>query len=435
MEHRPILILGGGITALAASHYLEKAGCSDYLILERHLNLGGLCRSVTKNGFVWDYTGHVLWRMDPETRQFYEDVLGNNLTWVERKAAVYTHGQFVPYPFQTHLKNLPPEIVYECLSGFLNRERHLRGVDFESWSLSMFGDGIHRNFMVPFNEKLFGVPLREMTWDWCQDVPVPTIDQILRGAILGETFTLKGNAKFGYPKVGGMQAMVDELAKKVPAKNVMTGRTVSKIDIENRVVTHVDYAGNENQIHYDKLITTIPFRKLLKVVTPQDGKLRDFAFRLKSNNVACVMLGFEKPLSDLHWLYVPEREFSFYRVGFTNNLVESVAPFNCGSLTAEITIPDGVTMSSNDFVKSTLEGLKAMGLWHGDRENPVAAMHVEFISPAYVIYDLNRRAIPKMIDELNSINVFPAGRFGRWEYSSVSDNVTDARHTVKAVLK
>lgn len=433
MGENTVVILGGGITALATAIYLDRAGIRDYVILERGLEPGGLCRSVFKDGFVWDYTGHVLWRADPETRQFFDDVMGDNQVSVARKAAVWTHGKMVPYPFQAHLKYLPPEVAYECLHGFLHRDRYLKGVDFESWSLAMFGEGIHKHFMLPFNEKLFTLPLREMTSDWCQDVPVPTLEQILRGTIIGETFALKGNSNFIYPKVGGMQSLVDELVRRVGPERIMTGRKVCEIDVEKKVVTHVDFAGNKNQISYKQVVSTIPFRQFLKYFVPQDGKLREFSQQLRTNNVACVMVGFERPLTDLHWLYVPERKYAFYRVGFTNNLTESVAPQGCGSITSEITITSEMNPTTEELLSATLSGLKDIGLW--DESNKVLTSHVEYLAPAYVLYDLARKAVPKLIDGFKEVDVHCVGRFGGWHYTAVSDNIREARLTAKDIVR
>lgn len=433
MEKKTVVLAGSGITSLACAYYLKQAGMEDFVILERFLEPGGLCRSIQKDGFTFDYTGHVLWRMDAETRKFYEHMLENNLVWVDRKAAVYTHDRFIPYPFQTHLKNLPPDVLYECLYGFFNRDRHLRGVDFESWSLNMFGDGIHKHFMVPFNEKLFGVSMREMTWDWCTDIPSPTTEQILKGAILGETFTQKGNALFGYPKEGGMQALVDAVIKFIGPEKIMTGRTVCRVDPEKKEITHKDFAGNENTIQYDHLVSTITLQKLLFVLSPPNEQLMQFGRNLRCNSVACVMMGFEKPLSDLHWLYVPEKKFPFYRIGFTNNLTPSVAPAGCGSITAEISIPKDATISGDDYVKATLAGLREMGLLKSD--NHLTTVHVEYISPAYVQFDLVRKNVPAVLDMLKKMDVHSVGRFGSWGYQSVSDGVAEARVTAKAILR
>lgn len=433
---KKVVILGGGITALASAYYLEKAGFHDYVILERHGAVGGLCRSIMRDGFTFDYTGHVLWRMDPETLKFYEDLLGDNLGWRERKAAVWTHDSLVPYPFQSHLKNLPDEIKYECLSGFLNRGRYLKGVDFESWSLSMFGDGIHKHFMVPFNEKLFGVPMREMTNEWCADVPVPTVDQILRGAILGETFQQKGNAKFAYPKVGGMQSLVDAAVSRIPKENIMTGRDVCEVNVEKKTVTHRDWSGNKNEISYEYLISTITLQKLLMITRPQDGALTKTAINLKSNSVACVMLGFARRITDMHWLYAPESKYSFYRLTFPSNSSDNMTPHGMSSVMAEITIPKGASLSSDDFVRSTLAGMRDMRLIGDEGSNPVETMHVEYIAPAYVIFDLYRsKTVPQYLEGLSKMGVWSTGRYGSWGYTSVSENIAQGRTAVKSYLR
>ncbi len=58
--HVKTLILGGGLTGLSTAYHLEKSGQSDYLVLEKEHTPGGLCRSIFKKGFTFDFSGHLL---------------------------------------------------------------------------------------------------------------------------------------------------------------------------------------------------------------------------------------------------------------------------------------------------------------------------------------------------------------------------------------
>ena len=48
------LMIGAGISNLTFANYVKK----DYLIAEKENEVGGYCRTIRKNGYVWDYAGH-----------------------------------------------------------------------------------------------------------------------------------------------------------------------------------------------------------------------------------------------------------------------------------------------------------------------------------------------------------------------------------------
>ena len=54
------LILGGGLTGLSTAYHLEQCGQTDYLVVEKNPFFGGLCASQIRQGFTFDYAGHLL---------------------------------------------------------------------------------------------------------------------------------------------------------------------------------------------------------------------------------------------------------------------------------------------------------------------------------------------------------------------------------------
>ena len=48
------LLIGAGISNLTFANYVKD----DYLIAEKENEVGGYCRTISRNGFVWDYAGH-----------------------------------------------------------------------------------------------------------------------------------------------------------------------------------------------------------------------------------------------------------------------------------------------------------------------------------------------------------------------------------------
>ena len=75
MENRTNVILGAGLAGISAAYHLTKG----YEIFEKESSIGGLCRSVTKDGFTFDYGPHILFPEDIYSRQLIKSLLKNNL--------------------------------------------------------------------------------------------------------------------------------------------------------------------------------------------------------------------------------------------------------------------------------------------------------------------------------------------------------------------
>mgnify|MGYP001430286085 CR=1 FL=1 len=62
------LIIGAGVSGLATANFLPPG--AQWEILEREAEPGGYCRTVQKDGFVWDYSGHFFHFRHPEVEAF-----------------------------------------------------------------------------------------------------------------------------------------------------------------------------------------------------------------------------------------------------------------------------------------------------------------------------------------------------------------------------
>jgi protoporphyrinogen oxidase len=177
-----IVILGAGIAGLSAAFHLKG---KEYEIFEREGEVGGLCRSASQDGFTFDYTGHLLHISQPYTQKLLNDLLPDLLIRHRRKSGIYFKGSYVPFPFQANLWALPKEIARECLIEFIRAfcEETKGGDDFLNWIYQSFGPGIAKYFMIPYNEKLWRVPLDEISLEWVERfVPCPTLDEVVDGA-------------------------------------------------------------------------------------------------------------------------------------------------------------------------------------------------------------------------------------------------------------
>src|SRR5260221_9395978 len=82
--------------------------------------------------------------------------------------------------------------------------------NFEEFIYKVWGAGIARHFAIPYNRKLWSVPLTEMETSWLGGrVPIPDLEEMIEGALKPAPKPMGPNARFGYPLRGGFQALMD----------------------------------------------------------------------------------------------------------------------------------------------------------------------------------------------------------------------------------
>ena len=61
------LIIGAGISGLT---YAAALSHDDYLVIEKENQIGGYCKTIYKDDYVWDYSGHFFHFQRPNIRDF-----------------------------------------------------------------------------------------------------------------------------------------------------------------------------------------------------------------------------------------------------------------------------------------------------------------------------------------------------------------------------
>src|SRR3989441_320995 len=414
----PVVILGAGLTGLSAAYHLDAPS----VVIEREAEVGGLARTHIENGFTFDCTGHLLHLKDPRVVALVDAILPDAFSRHERRALIFSKGVYTPYPFQANLHGLPPEVVQECVSGFVEAlvrraaegEPDLSRLTFGDWTARAFGAGIARHFLVPYNTKLWRTDLDEIECGWVSwSIPRPTLKEVLDGAFGTTVRGLGYNPTFLYPRRGGIGVLPEALARR--GAEVRLNETVTAVDAAGRAV-HL--AGGRG-VRYDSLVSTIPLDRLLAITRGLPAGLPEIGGRLRAVRVLNISLGVDREgISGAHWIYFPEPAYSFYRVGFPSNLSAALAPRGCSSLYVERSLLRDEPFDADEAIATTVEDLRRAGiLWRGDR---LIYRRLSVLDPAYVIYDRFRADnLPRVHEALNAAGIHSAGRFGAWEYSSM----------------
>lgn len=428
------VILGAGISGLSAAYALQQISPGSYSLYEQAPAVGGLCRTQKIDGYQFDAVSHVLHFRSEETKSLVQNIVGEELVRQERSAWIYFQRSYVPYPFQTHLNALPSGAKIDCLSGYLKTwAKRTFGsahepANFDEWVEQNFGGGIARQFMRPYNRKLWGVEPTRLSLDWIKPfVPQTQLRQVISNVLSSRNHHEVGyNPWFFYPARGGIQTVCEAFHSRLT--DVYLNQEAAEIDLDNRAVLF--HSGG--RVSYDRLISTIPLPSLVQrakgIPEPVKQEVSGLRWTSLLNLTYCLRRPLPRPF---HWVYFPEDEFPFFRLVFPSNISAGLAPPGTGLIAAEISNPKpGEEEGLEQQVRSCLLKL-------GWIEKPADIVRVarNFFPYAYPVHDLERRdRVRRLLHYLQTRGIWSIGRFGAWHYSSMDDAITEAFHIVPAIL-
>ncbi|SLM46403.1 putative Amine oxidase [Nitrospira japonica] len=421
-----IVIVGAGLAGLSTAYHLSGL---PYRIYEREQDVGGLCRSYRKDGFTFDYTGHLLHFRQAEIKALVERLLAGRLQQHGRKSFIYSHQTYTEYPFQVNTFGLPPEVIRECLMGFIaTLTQPVASIapkdrSFKQWILDNLGDGMAKHFMVPFNEKLWQVSLDELTSDWVSWlVPKPELKDVINGALGIKDKAFGYNPSFLYPANDGIRVLPESFLSGID----QVERDCELIEVDTkrrRALFHDRRRGESRTEHYESLVSTIPVPELVRRCPDFPQRLKEAAAGLRWVSVYNVNLGVSREqVSDKHWIYFPESGYPFYRVGFPMSFSPSLGRSGCSSMYVEISHRPAEQRAPEQLIEQARSGLEQAGILRPDDDLVVA--DVKDLRYAYVYFDRHRaKAIPAILAELERRGIHSIGRYGRWEHTSMEDAI------------
>lgn len=421
-----ILIVGAGLAGLSTAYHLSE---TSYRLYEREMEVGGLCRSYRKDGFTFDYTGHLLHFRQPQIKALVERLLAGKLQKHTRKSFIYSHRTYTEYPFQVNTHGLPPEVVRDCLMGFIatlttpaaavpSNDR-----SFKQWILDNLGEGMARHFMVPFNEKLWQVPLDELTSDWVSWlVPKPELKDVISGALGIKDKAFGYNPSFQYPATDGIRVLPESFLPGITGLH--QGWELMEVETKRRRAVFKHRASGDTRTeHYESLVSTIPVPELMRRCPDMPTHLKEGAEGLRWVSVYNLNMAVgREQVSDKHWLYFPEPEYPFYRIGFPMNFSPALGRSGCSSMYVEMSHRPSEQHSHEELLSRARSGMERAGILRSEDEIVVA--DVKDLRYAYVYFDRHRaRALPTMLAELERRGIYSIGRYGAWEHTSMEDAI------------
>jgi UDP-galactopyranose mutase len=435
------VVVGAGPTGLSAAYHLGE----DSILIEQNTRVGGWCRSIESEGFTFDFAGHIMFSNDAYVHQLYEMLLGENVHWQDREAWIYSKNVYTRYPFQGALYGLPPDVIKECIVGAIEARNGQSAAptacdtavkdccadgileasaemtpyngaprNFEEFIYKVWGRGIAKHFAIPYNRKLWAVPLTEMETSWLGGrVPLPNLEEMIEGALSPSPKPMGPNARFGYPLRGGFQQLMDGWLPHLKGELRMSTR-VTKVSPSRHQLTLND--GSE--IQYGHLVSTMPLPVLVRQIgEAAPGEIREAAASLQHVSVRCVHIGVGREnLTDKHWIYYPE-ETVFHRIFVQGNASPYCNPTGGFGLTCEITYSPHKPLPAEgeELIRRCIADCVKVGIIRAD--DPILTAVQVDMPFAYVVYNHGRgAAVAKIREWLEEFDIVLAGRYSEWEY-------------------
>jgi len=386
-----ILIIGGGVTGMAA------AIASGGTILEAGDRLGGLAVCDVRDGYVLGYSGHWLFGGSHVGRALIRSLV--LCREAEKETYVWYMGKYVPAPIQSNVGILEnASRIYSEIATKSNVEAR----NFAHFLHMAYGDTLYRTFFWPFNDKYTCGMMHEVEPMHSRNA-IPTLESLLRGRQVS-TY----NDKFMYA-VGGIQQLVDEMSRR--CDSVILGSRVSRIDVGRHTVTTRDSVEHG----YDKLISTIPLNRLLAMCGTHVQELPYLHGVVV--NVGCQYVNFPG-----QWMYVPNSDIGFHRIGNYTAVDKTLAPpgKHLVYLDANAHKDDvGAVMANAGKLVSDAVGagfIDGVEDWYDAREIPVA-------------YTFTRQGqkgeIAGHLEQLSASGVYSIGGYGRWSYQGMMADIEE----------
>src|SRR5437588_2431438 len=165
-----VCVIGAGPAGLTAAYLLTKAGVRTSVIERDPRYVGGISRTETYKGFLFDIGGHRFFSKSKEVVDLWNEILPDDFIERPRLSRIYYNGRFFSYPLKAFeaLNNLGYLESALCVLSYLHKQvfPHENPETFHQWIANQFGERLFSIFFKTYTEKVWGMSCDEISADW-----------------------------------------------------------------------------------------------------------------------------------------------------------------------------------------------------------------------------------------------------------------------------
>lgn len=452
-----VAVIGAGPAGLTAAYQLTKLGYSVTVIERDPTYVGGISRTVEKDGFRFDIGGHRFFSKSQEVVDLWNELLPDDFIERPRMSRIYYEGKFYSYPLRAFeaLRNLGIWRSTMCMASYARWKMrpHKEVKSFEQWVVNQFGHKLYSIFFKTYTEKVWGMPCGEMSADWAAQrikglsLGGAVLDGIKRSLGLNKRrndgMAVKSLLEtFRYPRQGpGMMwdAARDRVVEGGNRVEMATAlHQLSHDPVTGRWRVAVQRDGEIMTLNAGHVISSAPMRELAGRIHPLPETL-PLALDLRYRDFLTVALMIKADdLFPDNWIYVHDPRVKVGRVQNFRSWSPEMVPdptLACVGLEYFCFEGDGIWSSSDaDLIALATAELATLGLC-----DPASVVGGEVVrqEKAYPVYDDAYRAnVDAMREELEARydTLHLVGRNGMHRYNNQDHAMMTAMLTVRNIV-
>ena len=425
---KEVVILGAGISGIAAGYFLGKEDKKEFniTIYEKNSSWGGLCDNFEIDGFRFDKFVHFSFTGNKEVKEIFEKS-SKSIEHIPNPSNYYK-GYWLKHPAQNNLFPLSKEEKDKILLDFENRkEKSIEEIkNYEEWLRIQYGDYFAENFPMKYTKKYWGVEAKELETKWVGErMYKPTIEEIKKGMETEDTPITYYAKKMYYPKKEGYKSYLSSMVKGL---NIKLNFEVIKIDLDKKII----HFSNGNIKKYDELISSIPLPELIKVTENISREIKEISELLRWTSGYIVSLGINtKNIPPYLWLYIYDEDILPARIYSPSHKSLDNCPEGCSSLQLEIYHENNkpLNLSKKDILKDCIEKLIKMKII---KEEDIIVKDIRYEKYANILFDFNICSSRKKIREyFKERGIKTIGRFGEWDYFWSDQSLMSGKNIIK----
>jgi len=438
-EREKIVILGAGISGLAAGYFLSRTGRYDVTILEKEPVTGGLCASFRHGDFTLDYGPHKIYSVIPGILDEICAIMGDRLLKVRKKNRIFLRSRLVDYPVRMGnlARVLGPAVFLQMGLGYAAQV--FRGLlprhpprSYEEYIVHRFGSPAYRLVFEPLADKVWGEP-SGLHPDMARTrLPASGGREIILKLLKLKRESAETSAEFFYYPRKGFGDFPQALNEKIGERG---GRTVVNAHItglrsDRGKIVSVEAAVNGTGVRYpcDYLVSTVPLQILGKMVfRDSDAGFNRAVADLQFRHLIIVYLFINRPavLED-QWLFFPERSSVFSRISEQKLMSPDVAPPERSALCCDLTCAEDSPvwrMTDGEIAGECIRGLEDAGFIRKSEVDGTLVVRRRHFYPRYDLgYEEKMRTVTRKLQQVE--NLLLSGRIGMYNYNN-SDHCID----------